>query len=104
MGFESRLYAENNYFELSAGFGPMEVIDGKKGTGLTAVGNCWTEKAGCEPTDFIAEWNAKFDPDLKTDAGWTPTLYGVAPGAEPADFARQRILDESGPGWANKKK
>jgi pectate lyase len=102
VGFESRIYAENNYFELSKSFGPMEVIDGKKGAGLTAVGNCWTEKAGCEPVDFIAEWNAKFDPDLKTDAGWTPTLYGAAPGAEPADFARQRILGESGPGKSKK--
>ena len=97
VGAESRIYAENNYFELSAGFGPMEVIDVKKGTALTAIGNCWTEKAGCEPTDFIAVWNSKFDPDLKTDAGWTPALYGEARGAEPADFARQRILSESGP-------
>jgi pectate lyase len=97
VGFESRLYAENNYFELSAGFGPMEVIDGKKGSRVTAIGNCWTGKSGCEPTDFVAVWNANFDPDLKTDAGWTPTLYGDARGAEPADFARQRILGESGP-------
>lgn len=97
VGAESRLYAENNYFELSAGFGPMEVIDVKKGTALTAVGNCWTEKAVCEPTDFIALWNSRFDPDLKSDAGWTPVLYGEARGAEPADVARQRILSESGP-------
>ena len=105
VGFESHIFAENNYFEMSAMFGSMEVIDLKKGTGLTTVGNCWTEKsAACEPTDFVAVWNAKFDPDLKADAGWTPTLYGLAPGAEPPDFARQKILSDSGPGWANKKK
>jgi pectate lyase len=104
IGVESRLYAENNYFEFSTSFNPMEVIDVKKGMALTAIGNCWTEKAACESTDFIAVWNAKFDPDLKTDAGWTPTLYGEAPGAEPPDFARQRILSESGPGGASKKK
>jgi pectate lyase len=97
VGTESRLYAENNYFEMGAVFGPMEVIDAKKGTMLTAIGNCWTAKNVCEPMDFIAAWNAKFDPDLKTDAGWTPTLYGAARGAEPADFARQRVLDGSGP-------
>jgi pectate lyase len=104
VGFESHLYAENNYFDLSAGFGAMEAIDGKKGAGLTAVGNCWTLQGVCEPTDFVAAWNAKFDPDLKADAGWKPTLYGDAPGAEPADFARQRILSESGPGAPLRKK
>ena len=51
-GVESQIYAENNYFEMSAIFGPMEVIDGKKGTRITAVGNCWREKDVCEPTDF----------------------------------------------------
>jgi pectate lyase len=104
VGFESHLYAENNYFDMSAGFGPMEAIDGKKGAGLTSVDNCWTVQGVCSPIDLVAAWNAQFDPDLKADAGWKPTLYGDAPGAEPADFARQRILSESGPSWPFKKK
>jgi len=101
-GVESQIFAENNYFEMSAMFGPMEVIDGKKGTRITVVGNCWREKAGCEPTDFLALWNANFDPDLQGDAGWTPTLYGSARGAEPAAEARERVLNESGPGKIKK--
>ena len=28
-----QIYAENNYFEMAASFGPMEVVDGKKGVG-----------------------------------------------------------------------
>ncbi|HEY6123503.1 MAG TPA: hypothetical protein VIV63_02540 [Steroidobacteraceae bacterium] len=100
-GTESQIYAENNYFEMSASFGPMEVIDGKKGLGMTVVGNCWRSKEGaCAPTDFLALYNAQFDPDLKPDAGWTPSLYGSAKSAEPAESARERVLTESGPGRA----
>ncbi len=98
-GTESQIYAENNYFELGAMFGPMEVIDGKKGTRITAVGNCWSERNGdCVVTDLVALFNKSFDPDLKPDAGWTPSLYGPTSGAENVDVARARVLDESGPG------
>ena len=50
------------------------------------------------PTDFVTEWNENFDPDLATDAGWTPSLYGGARGAEIRAEARERVLDEGGPG------
>ena len=46
VGVESQIFAENNYFEMSASFGAMEVIDGKKGTRITATGNCWRDKSG----------------------------------------------------------
>ncbi len=98
-GVESQIYAENNYFELGAMFGPMEVIDVKKGTRLTAVGNCWRDRESvCAPIDLIAQFNKNFDPDLKPDAGWKPALYGPASGAENVESARTRVLDESGPG------
>jgi pectate lyase len=42
----------------------------------------------------------KFDPDLKTDAGWTPGLYGAASGPETVETAYRRVLDEGGPGRA----
>lgn len=98
-GVESQLFAENNYFEMSPMFGPMEVIDSKKGTRMTSRGNCWREKVGaCVPTDFVAVFNAKFDPDLSPDAGWTPTLYGAAPGPDIPAEAREAVLAKSGPG------
>jgi pectate lyase len=103
VGAESQIYAENNYMEFSAMYGPMEVIDGKKGTQITTVGNCWKEGDTCLPTDFVAEWNAKFDPDLKADVGWKPKLYGPASAAEPTESARERVLKESGPGRAGTK-
>jgi pectate lyase len=102
-GTESQIFAENNFFDMSASFGPMEVIDGKKGTRMTAIGNCWREKDACTPTDFLTLYNAQFDPDLKPDAGWTPGLYGTAKGAETAESARERVLSDSGPGRAYNK-
>jgi pectate lyase len=98
VGVESQIYAENNFFEFSPMYGPMEVIDGKKGSQITTVGNCWQETGQCVPTDFLAEWNAKFDPDLKADVGWKPKLYGPASAAESTESARERVLKESGPG------
>jgi pectate lyase len=97
-GVESQIYAENNYFEMSQTFGPMEVIDVKKGTRITAVGNCWRETSGCDAFDFVAGFNKAFDPDLVPDAGWLPTLYGGARGAEIPAEARERVLAKSGPG------
>jgi len=102
-GFESQIVAENNYFEMSTMFGPMEAIDGKKGTRMTARGNCWQEKAACEPTDLLAAYNARFDPDLAADAGWIPNLFGPAKAAEAVEAARERVLRESGPGRIYKK-
>lgn len=100
-GTESQLYAENNYFHMSA-FSPLEVIDGKRGTRMTVIGNCWRVRESCDATDFLSIWNAKFDPDLKTDAGWTPGLYGAASGPETVETAYRRVLDEGGPGRARK--
>lgn len=97
-GTESQIYAENNYFEMSNLFGPAQAIDGKKGSRITVRGSCWTEEDACVPTDLRAAHNARFDPDLAPDAGWTPTLYGPAKQAESAEAARERVLRESGPG------
>ena len=102
VGFESQLYAENNYFHMGASFAPLEVIDGRKGTRATIVGNCWRDKESCTPTDFLEIWNEKFDPDLRPDSGWTPDLYGAASGPETVEAAYQRVLDEAGPGRARK--
>ena len=95
-GVESQLYAENNYFEMSTSFGPFEVIDGKKGTRMTASRQLLAREGPVCPTDFLALWNAQFDPDLKPDAGWTPTLYGRPRRLRPVEVARAGA-DESRP-------
>jgi pectate lyase len=102
LGTESQVYAENNYFEVGMSFGPFEAIDGKQATRATTVGNCWREKESCLPTDLLAAWNERSDPDLKPDAGWRPTLYGPASNVpampDSAESARERVVTESGPG------
>jgi pectate lyase len=101
VGFESRIYAENNFFDLSTSYGPMEVIDAKKGTRITTIGNCWRSGDACNATDFTAAWNARFDPDLDPDAGWVPQLYGPTAGAGPAADVRARVIEGAGPRKAN---
>jgi pectate lyase len=103
-GAESQLFAENNYFEMSISYSPAEAIDGKKATRMTARGNCWREKDTCEPMDLLGIWNSQNDPDLSPDAGWTPGLYGATSGPETVEVAYRRVLDEGGPGRAEKKK
>jgi pectate lyase len=98
VGIESQLFIEDNFFEVGASYGQVEVIDVKKGTRLTARDNCWHDKQLCTPTDFIAIHNKAFDPDLKPDAGWMPRLYGPAASAEAPQIARERVLAEGGPG------
>ncbi|HET9474351.1 MAG TPA: hypothetical protein VFO82_10680 [Steroidobacteraceae bacterium] len=98
VGIESRIFSENNFFDMSASFAPVEIIDGKKGTRITAIGNCWRANNTCSPVDLVAARNASFDPDLLPDAGWTPTLYGAEPGLQPPADARERVLAASGPG------
>jgi pectate lyase len=97
-GIESRIVAEANYFHMSATYTPIEVIDGKKAARMTDTGNCWRTRDTCEPTDFLAIWNARFDPDMRADAGWTPTLYGAGGAPEAVETAYRRVLGEAGPG------
>ena len=80
----------------------LEVIDAKKATRMTVKDNCWRAKDSCATTDFLAIWNASFDPDLKADAGWTPVLYGSGRGPETAEAAYPRVLDEAGPARATR--
>jgi pectate lyase len=75
VGVESSIYAENNYFRLSADVPPGTVIHYWKGTRITAIGSL-VQVSGRPPVpvDLVAAYNAAFDPDLTPDAGWTPTL------------------------------
>ncbi|HEX5201875.1 MAG TPA: polysaccharide lyase family 1 protein, partial [Actinoplanes sp.] len=76
-GVESSIYAENNYFELGATIPVADVIHYWKGTKITAIGSLVRTGHGrAKPVDLVAAYNAAYDPDLTSDAGWTPTLRG----------------------------
>jgi pectate lyase len=75
VGFESSIYAENNYFRLSADVPPADIIHYWKGTRITARGSLVQISGRApRPVDLVAAYNAAYDPDLSPDAGWTPTL------------------------------
>jgi pectate lyase len=75
VGFESSVYAENNYFLRSADLGDGDLIKYWKGTRITAKGTL--VQVGSQPpraVDLVAAYNAAYDPDFVPDAGWVPTL------------------------------
>ena len=75
VGFESSVYAENNYFLRSADVGDGDLIKYWKGTRITAEGTLVQVGHGpARPVDLVAAHNAAYDPDLSPDAGWVPTL------------------------------
>jgi pectate lyase len=74
-GVYSAIYAENNFFLRSADIPLDAVVYNWGGTALTEKGSL--TRIGTGPVtavNFLAEYNATHDPDLGTDAGWTPTL------------------------------
>ncbi|WP_250002870.1 polysaccharide lyase family 1 protein [Actinoplanes sp. M2I2] len=83
VGVESSIYAENNYFRLSADVPASDVIAYWKGTRITERGSLVQVSGNApRPVDLVAAYNAAHDPDLAPDAGWTPVLRtGVDPTA-----------------------
>ncbi|GAA0529728.1 pectate lyase [Paractinoplanes ferrugineus] len=75
VGFESSIYAENNYFKLSADVPAADILHYWKGTKATVLGSL-VQVSGRRPVpvDLVAAYNAAYDPDLAADAGWTPVL------------------------------
>ena len=75
VGFESSIYAENNYFRLGVDVPAGNIVHYWKGTRITAIGSLvQVDRRRGQPVDLIAAYNAAYDPDLIPDAGWTPTL------------------------------
>jgi pectate lyase len=75
VGVESSIYAENNYFKLSADVPAANLIHYWKGTRITATGTLVQVSGRApQPVDLVAAYNAAYDPDLTPAAGWTPAL------------------------------
>lgn len=91
VGVESAIVAESNVFALDSAVDPSELLFDWGGTTLTARDNLLRAGRHTEPLDLITVYNAAHDPDLGTDAGWTPTLHtGITPARKvPALVSRQ---------------
>ncbi|MEV7807687.1 pectate lyase [Microbispora sp. NPDC088329] len=95
VGVESQIYAENNYFRLSRSVDPADLLYNWGGTTLTAKGNLLRVGGKETPIDLVAAYNAKNDPDLGADAGWTPALHS---NVDPAAAVRREVSRHAGAG------
>ncbi|MFD8493062.1 polysaccharide lyase family 1 protein [Amycolatopsis sp. NPDC059657] len=91
IGIESKIYAENNFFQVGRGVMPGTFAKWWKGTALHATGTLMNWR----PVDVVAEHNAVYDPDLGVDVGWTPTL---APRVYPTALVPLRVRVHAGVG------
>ncbi|WP_030907039.1 pectate lyase family protein [Streptosporangium amethystogenes] len=95
VGVQSQIFAENNFFRLSRAVAPANLLYNWGGTSLTARGNVLRVGGPVTPLDLVAAYNAAHDPDLGTDAGWTPTLHTAI---EPAPAVRESVSRHAGSG------
>jgi pectate lyase len=74
VGFESAIYAENNFFETDKTLTRDRLIERLNGTAIFESG---TEIDGrCEKEGaLVLAWNAVNDPDLSDAVGWAPSLF-----------------------------
>ena len=83
VGIDSAIYAENNFILRSADVPRSAIVfdwrvptaNPPDAAAMTEIGS-W-DKIGSNdpvPVNYLAEYNAAFDPDIPTDAGWVPTL------------------------------
>ncbi|WP_285553598.1 pectate lyase family protein [Actinoplanes regularis] len=75
VGVYSAIYAENNFFLRSADIPLDAVVYNWGGPGMTEKGTLTRVGTGrIAEVNLLAEYNTTHDPDLGTDAGWTPVL------------------------------
>ncbi|MDG4768322.1 pectate lyase [Solwaraspora sp. WMMD406] len=75
VGVQGAPYLENNAFHLGAGIATADLLYDWGGTVLTEKGSWVAEhRRPLRPASLLDAYNAANDPDLGSDAGWTPTL------------------------------
>ncbi|MEV6350428.1 pectate lyase [Actinoplanes sp. NPDC051851] len=92
-GVYSAIYAENNFFLRSADIPLDAFVYNWGGTAVTEIGTLTRIGTGkVAATSLVGEYNATYDPDLGTDAGWAPTLR---PGALTPTASVPSVVDSS---------
>lgn len=75
VGVYSAIYAENNFLLRSADLALEDFVYDWGGTAMTEKGTLTRIGTGpVRAVSLLDEYNATHDPDLGTDAGWTPVL------------------------------
>lgn len=97
VGVQSAIYAENNFLLRSADIPLDAVVYDWGGTALTEIGTL--ARVGTQPpvaVSLLGEYNATHEPDLGSDAGWTPTLRSA--GVDPAADVPAKVAAKAGAG------
>ena len=74
-GFESAIYAENNFFATDATLTPDRFITSFNGTSLFEIGTM-VDVPKLRGVDVVAAWNENNDPDMSVYVDWSPELRG----------------------------
>lgn len=92
-GYESAIYAQNNFFAADASLTADRFISSFDGTSLFESGTM-VDAGEPQLVDVVAAWNENNDPDLTPDVGWSPALWSLIQGTSQVFWTVSR---QSGP-------
>ncbi|GLW08501.1 pectate lyase [Microtetraspora sp. NBRC 13810] len=95
VGVESKIFSEANFYRLGRAVDPAALLHDWGGTALTSRDDVLRVGGKVRPFDAVAAYNAAHDPDLGSDAGWTPVLHT---GVDPAESVRLSVSQRAGAG------
>jgi pectate lyase len=92
-GFESAVYAENNFFATDASLTPDRFIRPFDGTSLFETGTM-VDVGEPHAVDVVEAWNENNEPDLTRDVGWRPAFWNAI---DATNRVSATVSRESGP-------
>lgn len=75
VGVNSKIYAENNYFNFDYDVDPGEIIQDWKGTSIYESGSFVNGKSSANEVDLVEAFNQTHTVQLNENVGWEPTLF-----------------------------
>jgi pectate lyase len=71
----SKIYAENNYFDFDYDVNPGEIIKDWKGTSIYESGSFVNGKSSANEVDLVDAFNQSHTVQLNENVGWEPSLF-----------------------------
>ncbi|WP_223588055.1 pectate lyase family protein [Neobacillus bataviensis] len=75
VGVNSKIYAENNYFNFDFDVDPGEIIKDWKGTTIYESGSFVNGKSSANEVDLVDAFNQTHTVQLNENVGWEPSLF-----------------------------
>lgn len=75
VGIESKIYAENNYFQFEFDLEPGKIIKDWKGTAIYEEGSYVSGKSSAQQIDLVKAFNSSHVLQLSEEVGWKPSLF-----------------------------